>query len=429
MLRSPDSRRNVLEEVLAYNAPRKAKRVRLKLRLMAADVFSFFRATNHLFAADWAELKPPDPGPDILVCGDLHLENFGAYRTDGGDFLFDVNDFDEAVVAPCAFDTVRCTTSILLASEMWRLSPLVATNMALEFLDRYRAVVTAPPPEAAEDHEAPHAGQGPIWKLLGEAALASQAELLDEKTRIGKRGTRRISRDARKYPRLSRSRAKQVSAAVERYGKEQKEAEAYTVLDVAGRIAGLGSLGARRYLALVEGGGTPATNRLFDIKEVYPSVVRHCTDAAQPKWGGKDEACRVVGAQRVLQAQPAAGLNVIPLGKHGYRIREMIPEENRPRIDRFHKDPQQLLQAIELAGHLTGSMHLRGARFAGKANRVAALRKWATGPALDSVLASAARYAERSLADYQEFYREADDPRRPRKSQRRGAGTGHEPSA
>ena len=43
----------------------------------------------------------------MLICGDLHLENFGAYRTDAGDFRFDINDFDEALVAPASFDLVR----------------------------------------------------------------------------------------------------------------------------------------------------------------------------------------------------------------------------------------------------------------------------------------------------------------------------------
>jgi uncharacterized protein (DUF2252 family) len=30
----------------------------------------------------------------VLICGDLHLENYGAYRTDEGYFLYDINDYD-----------------------------------------------------------------------------------------------------------------------------------------------------------------------------------------------------------------------------------------------------------------------------------------------------------------------------------------------
>ena len=53
-----------------------------------------------------AEHAPLDLGPAILQCGDLHLENFGAYQTDDGEFRFDINDFDEALVAPCSLDLV-----------------------------------------------------------------------------------------------------------------------------------------------------------------------------------------------------------------------------------------------------------------------------------------------------------------------------------
>ena len=115
--------------------------VRLKYRRMAADLFAFFRGTDHLFAAAWPALVPVDPGPDILICGDLHLENFGAYRADDGDFVFDINDFDEALVGPCSLDLVRCSTSILLAAQVWGLSPIRAMRTVLGYLDRYRATI------------------------------------------------------------------------------------------------------------------------------------------------------------------------------------------------------------------------------------------------------------------------------------------------
>src|SRR4051812_42337999 len=126
---------SVLVSVLRFNEGRVPRAVRLKLKKMAADSFAFFRGADHLFAAAWPDLRPPDVGPEIPICGDLHLENFGAYRDDDGEYLFDINDFDEAVVAPCSLDLVRCATSILLAAELWGLSPLRATGMVLRYLD------------------------------------------------------------------------------------------------------------------------------------------------------------------------------------------------------------------------------------------------------------------------------------------------------
>ena len=73
----------VLEAILQHNQHRKPKLVRLKLRRMLEDPFTFFRGAIHLFARDWSELCPPEVGPDILICGDLHLENFALRRRRG----------------------------------------------------------------------------------------------------------------------------------------------------------------------------------------------------------------------------------------------------------------------------------------------------------------------------------------------------------
>ena len=176
---------SVLNEVIAFNRDRKPRRVRLKLARMDAGPFAFFRGTVERFARSWPELKPDDPGPAVLLCGDLHLENFGAYRAADGDAYFDINDFDEALVAPCGLDLVRCAASILLAAEEWRLTPLQATGMVLAFLNRYEETVTSVAINRADDLDAPHLGQGAIWELLGETALGTHRRLLDHHRQPG----------------------------------------------------------------------------------------------------------------------------------------------------------------------------------------------------------------------------------------------------
>src|SRR5205823_455196 len=128
-------------EILLFNKDRDQGPLRRKLHKMAVDAFPFFRGTDHLFARSWPELRPPDVGPSIWICGDLHLENFGSYQTEDGEPVFDINDFDEALVGPCSLDLVRCATSILLAAEQWGLSPIQATGMVVAFLDQYRKAV------------------------------------------------------------------------------------------------------------------------------------------------------------------------------------------------------------------------------------------------------------------------------------------------
>jgi uncharacterized protein (DUF2252 family) len=402
-----------LEAILKFNQDRKPKLVRLKLRRMLQDPFRFFRGTNHLFVAAWPELQPPEAGPDILICGDLHLENFGAYRTAEGDFRYDINDFDESMVAASSTDLVRCTTSIFLAAEQWRLAPTQATSVALAYLDHYRKAVLAAIGAGAVGEVAPRSGRGAIWELLGTTASGIQQALLERNTKRKTNG-RPIIRRTANHPEVSRRRVDLIRAAFEAHGRKVGEPDAFAVLDVTGRIAGVGSLGVRRYLALIEGEGPPNGYRLLDIKQVEPSVLAGLSLAPQPDYGG-DEARRVVQAQTTLQGHPSAGLDALNIGQRCYRIREMIPEENRSSLDRFRKQPAKLREAVETAGLLTAWSHLRGGRLAlgpredQKLDRWSELAEWSGGAAIDAVLAAAARYAERTNQEYAEFHQGVRD--------------------
>src|SRR4029453_1663832 len=160
---SPHSDLSIYDAIVRFNADRDPELVRRKLKRIDESVFAFFRGTDHLFGAAWPALKPADAGPAVLCCGDLHLENFGAYQSQDGDFRFDINDFDEALVAPCSFDLVRCTASILLAGEEWDLRPLQAAGIALAYLDHYRAAIAESIKSGFIGEIAPRSGEGPVW--------------------------------------------------------------------------------------------------------------------------------------------------------------------------------------------------------------------------------------------------------------------------
>ena len=391
----------VLGAIVEENAGRDPALVRLKYGRMGADPFSFFRGTDHLFAASWSTLKPVDPGPAILTCGDLHLENFGGFRDDEGRFTFDINDFDQASILPVAFDLTRCATSIILAAEVWGLSPIQAMRTALGFKDAYLAVIAGEP--APDDGD-----ETPIDALVGRCALGSQAELLGELTRVDGSGRPSIRRSSGKFPPVGKAVAKLVSGAVEAHGKATGRPASFEVLDVAGRIAGIGSLGVRRYVALVAGDGSEDGARLLDVKEVGPCTVLACSAGPMPSdWG--DDARRVVDAQRRLQERPTAGLAVLEVDGRGFRLREMIPDENRATLDRYRRKPAKLRKAVEAAGRITARSHLRGARL-DSGDRTSDLVDWAAGPGLGAVLASAARFADRNRSDFKRFRKAGLDP-------------------
>jgi uncharacterized protein (DUF2252 family) len=397
----------VLDAILHANQGRKPDLLRRKLRLMRADPFTFFRGADPLFCRAWPELRPGDVGPEILITGDLHLENFGAHRTTDGEFRFDINDFDESAVAPCSFDLVRCATSIILAAEAWSLLPSHATGMALAFLDKYRKALLAAVKKGSVHEIVPHGGHGPIQEILGSTAIATQTDLLKAKTRRKASGKILISRDESRRD-VSRKQFDSVAAAVETHGRRVRLPDAYKVHDVVFRIAGVGSLGVRRYLALVEGDGPPHGNRLLDVKEALPSSIAPCASDGDVDQD-RNAASRMVRAQIILQGHVAVGLDSLTIGRRSYRIREMIPAENRSSLDRFKEDPVRLRRAVEKAGELTAWSQLRGARFQAEIDRWPELKQWVSGPALDSILTAAARFTERTNREHAELRRSIRD--------------------
>jgi len=89
-----------------------------KHRAMSAGIFPFLRATFYRWATRWRALAGDvAAAPTVLAVGDLHVENFGTWRDAEGRLVWGVNDFDEAWPLPYTNDLVRLATSALLARE------------------------------------------------------------------------------------------------------------------------------------------------------------------------------------------------------------------------------------------------------------------------------------------------------------------------
>ena len=110
----------------------------MKLELLRQDPFAFFRGTNPLFLAFLPRAHPLFRAPSILVCGDLHLENFGAFRGDNRLCYFDVNDFDDACRAPFTIDIVRFIAGVYLAAQELELDRRAAKRLVRHFVLAYR---------------------------------------------------------------------------------------------------------------------------------------------------------------------------------------------------------------------------------------------------------------------------------------------------
>jgi uncharacterized protein (DUF2252 family) len=124
---------SVAQTILDDNRGREPGRLRRKFRLLRADPFAFYRGTCHLFYDSLPRSAVLAAAPPLLVCGDLHLENFGAYRGDNRLAYFDLNDFDEAALALFTLDLLRFVSSIHVAASYLRLSTRQAGGSAAFF--------------------------------------------------------------------------------------------------------------------------------------------------------------------------------------------------------------------------------------------------------------------------------------------------------
>jgi len=401
--------------ILQWNLGLAPPLVREKYRRMRADLFAFFRGTNHLFAADWVSLQPSNPGPSIWICGDLHPKNFGCFRSDDGATVFDINDFDEAILAPCSVDLVRCATGIILGGEIWGHSPVRVMRLVLAYLDGYRAAIGAMTRSMAGDGDGTGAsptpsvvlamkaaGKTPISELIVVSHAKTQAHLLDRLTEVDPNGERTLKRSGR-FADVALGESKPLIEAVQAYGRSRGEPATFQVIDFASRMAGIGSLGIRRYVALVAGDGLISGHRVFDIKEgTEPSFREFAGPEGLLTGGSIAQARRIVSVQRMIQEKPTAGLDVLEVNDIGYRLRELIPVENRARLDEFRQETAKLRRGLDHAGWITAHAHLRGS-VVGQEDRAGALAHWVDGSALDAVLAAAVRFADRNRSHYKAF--------------------------
>jgi hypothetical protein len=125
------------ESWAAGYAPPVVADLRLKHRKMTEGPYSFLRATFYRWLQIWPTVCPTlATAPGVLAVGDLHVENFGTWRDTEGRLVWGVNDVDEACTLPYTQDLVRLATSALLAARERRLG-LSLSDICTAMLDGY----------------------------------------------------------------------------------------------------------------------------------------------------------------------------------------------------------------------------------------------------------------------------------------------------
>jgi uncharacterized protein (DUF2252 family) len=383
-------------QILAQNDGRDLDRLTLKLTQLRKDPFSFFRGTNPLFLEFLPRAHALLRAPCVLICGDLHLENFGAFKGDNRLCYFDVNDFDEACLAPFTIDILRFVASIKVAARGLGLNATQSRVLVRHFFKAYLHSIGDGKPRWVERSLA----QGVFRSLLRRAINRTRRELLARFTKI-KQGERRIRNDGvrslradpKERPRLKRLLAKFALPGVGR--------SFFRLLDASRRIAGCGSLGLARYILLVRGRGSPDQNFALDLKFAAPSAVADWLAQPQPQWA--NEAARVVSIQRVMQAISPALLRAVRLDHQYFVLKELQPTIDRLDLSQWRTKPRRILQAVEGMGHVAAWAHLRGCGHYGAASSetlqaYAATHRWPDS--VDRLAGTAARRIHRAWKLY-----------------------------
>ena len=351
---------DVVRRILAFNDARDPERLRLKYRAMRKSPFAFLRGSCHLFYDRLPRAGIFKSAPTIWSCGDLHLENFGSFKADNRLVYFDVNDFDEAALAPATWDLVRLVTSLRLAADNVTIRAADAEGLCAHFVDSYAAALALGKAYWVERDTA----TGQVRALLDGLRNRQRADFLDARTRSS--GKRRVLRvDGAKALPATGPQRRVIEAFIAGFAQAQADPAFYKLLDVARRVAGTGSLGVDRYVILVQGKGSPDGNHLLDLKQALPSVLAARVSTPQPRWS--TEAERVVTCQRWLQAVSPAFLQPVIVAEAAYVLRALQPSEDRLAFDAATQSRGTFEQTMQTLAGVVAWAQLRSAGRSGSA--------------------------------------------------------------
>ncbi|MFZ0732360.1 MAG: DUF2252 family protein [Candidatus Sulfotelmatobacter sp.] len=217
------------EQWLGHRTDLVKKDLQLKHASMKEAIFPFLRATYYRWAQLWPEVCPElARAPQVLAVGDLHIENFGTWRDIEGRLIWGVNDFDETYPMAYTNDLVRLAVSAQLAAEARRL-PLKHKDICDSILEGYS--------EALRSHGLPFVlGEKNEWlRKIGESELRDPIHFWAKMDAL---------------PTLKEDIPVSAVDAIE-HSLPARDLE----YRMAHRVAGLGSLGHARYVAIAEWNG------------------------------------------------------------------------------------------------------------------------------------------------------------------------------
>jgi uncharacterized protein (DUF2252 family) len=321
---TPEDSRDPVGLLMEQGKSRVPELVPIRNGRMLVSPFTYYRGAALPMAADLA--TTPTSGLRAQLCGDAHLSNFGAFASPSRRLVFDVNDFDETLPGPFEWDVKRLAASLAVAGRDNGFSGKDRRQIVLAAAESYRTAMRAFADQHFMDVWYAHldvedalneyrsqlkakrvkATQKLVSKAYTHDSMQAQSKLTTEVD-----GQRRIISDPpliepveKLFPDMQAGQIYKLIREV--LGKYQRSLESdrkhlvehFTLVQLARKVVGVGSVGTRAWIALMDGGD--GTDPLFlQAKEAQVSVLAAYCGRSQYTNQGE----RVVAGQHLMQAE------------------------------------------------------------------------------------------------------------------------------
>jgi uncharacterized protein (DUF2252 family) len=377
-----ESRPSALGMLRAQDDSRVADLIPIRYGRMSASAFSFYRGSAAVMAYDLAQ-EPRTLG-GTQICGDAHLSNFGFFASPERDLVFDVNDFDETLPGPFEWDVKRLTASVVLAARSRGFRRKEARAAAVEAAEGYRTVVQRL--AAGRNLE--------VWYTKVDADLIRQGVI----QLVASQGDKKLAKraESRLDALFSKARSKTSIRAADKLttivdGKRQfrddppllnrgfenadaveqldhlfvqykrtlesdrrRLIERYRFRDVAFKVVGVGSVGTRAIVLLMEGRDMNDP-LVLQAKEASASVL----EAYLRKSTHENHGERVVAGQRYMQAFSDIFLGWVRTSEgRDFYVRQL--HDMKGSVDVAQLRPDGLRAYARICGMTLARAHARG---------------------------------------------------------------------
>jgi uncharacterized protein (DUF2252 family) len=421
--RATPARPDPIDLIIGSHRGRVESLVPIRVTRMTESPYGYLRGTAVVVANDVAHL--PSTGITPVICGDAHFGNFGFYASPERDLVIDLNDFDEAHPGCWEWDLRRLVTSIWVAGRQNSASEDDCRDAVTACVAAYReevrqlagqSLLSRSYQRLVVDQLVEETGDKGLRAELRRAADRARRRTSDravprftEKHGPAESSARRIVEEPPLITHVPGAEADELARALDEYLSTlaphwRRILGGYTLVDIAHKVVGVGSVGLRAYVALLEGSSSDDVIFL-QLKQARRSVLaRHVHgDSAWHEHQGQ----RVVEYQQALQTVSDPLLGWMTAGGRQYYVRQFRDMKGTVALD--HIDAAALDDYAGVLGHLLAKGHSRTSGASMIAGYVG------KGDQLDRAMARFAEaYADQTEADHQALVTAAKNGRVPR---------------